>query len=369
MKEAIITGCCGLVGFEATKFFIEKGFFVYGIDNNMRQELFGKDATVSKTMNYLIEKYPDNFQLIHTDIRDYESYATYLQNHAKNVDIIIHCAAQPSHDWAAKNPEMDFTINANGTLNMLELLRNVYPDAVFIQVSTNKAYGDTPNQLPLERFLSRYEVDFDKLENRQYLWLNEDGDGYFSINENMPIDNCLHSLFGVSKTAGDLLVQEYGKYFGLNTVVFRCGCITGENHAGVEMHGFLSYLAKCIIHNKPYTIYGHKGLQVRDNIHAYDLVTMFWSYYNNSIKKGEVYNAGGGIGNSVSIIEAIDMINDIAGTNWNNYTISDNARIGDHAWYISSLAKFQLDYPDWKITISLSDIIKRIVEFEKSNIK
>jgi CDP-paratose 2-epimerase len=238
---------------------------------------------------------------------------------------------------------------------MLEVTRLNCPKATFIFTSTNKVYGDTPNKLSIQERNTRYE------------YVIKD-DLFGSIDETMSIDNTKHSVFGASKVAADVMCQEYGKYFGMNVGIFRGGCLTGPNHAGAELHGFLSYLVKCIIINKQYTIFGYKGKQVRDNIHSWDLVNMFWNFYQNP-KRGEVYNAGGGRENSISILEAIDLINKIAGTSWSNYVVSDQNRIGDHIWYISDLSKFKTHYPEWTITISLEETIRQMVEFEKKNIK
>ena len=355
MKKALVVGSCGLIGSESVKFLLKKNYLVFGIDNNMRQYFFGKSASTKSTLEELIE----NKFYVHNniDIRDYEKLKSIFKQNI--FDIIIHTAAQPSHDWAAKEPLTDFTINANGTLNLLENFRQFCPEATFIFTSTNKVYGDTPNfvekyykkNLKLVELKSRYEV----LEN---------GEEFIGINENMTIDNSTHSLFGVSKLSADLLVQEYGRYFNLNTVCFRGGCLTGPSHKGAELHGFLSYLIKCIVHNNHYQIFGYKGKQVRDNIHSYDLVNMFWHYHKNP-KSGEVYNVGGGRENSISIIEVINLTNDLLGKKWDNYKLLETNRIGDHIWYITDLSKFKKDYPNWKLDITNESIIKQIIENEK----
>jgi CDP-paratose 2-epimerase len=256
-----------------------------------------------------------------------------------------------------------------GTMNLLELTRLYCKESTFIFTSTNKVYGDMPNFLALKELETRWEIYNDSYkEDVERDWFY-DGIGHDgSINEYLSIDNTKHSVFGASKVAADIMCQEYGKYFGMNVGIFRGGCLTGPNHAGAELHGFLSYLVKCIVQNKPYTIFGYKGKQVRDNIHSLDLVNMFWEFHQ-SPKQGEVYNVGGGRNNSTSILEAIDTINEIAETNWNNYTISEENRIGDHIWYITDLSKFKKDYPNWNITISLRETIKEMVEFEKNKIK
>jgi CDP-paratose 2-epimerase len=352
MKNALVTGSLGLIGSESVKFLLENGFIVYGIDNDMRKYFFGNDAS-TKPVKEKLEKI-GNYIHYDIDIRDEKKIEElFISN---KFDIIIHTAAQPSHDWAVKEPFTDFTINANGTLILLENFRNYSPEASFIFTSTNKVYGDRPNFLPgIVEENSRYEC----YEN----------DILMSINENMSIDNSKHSIFGSSKVAADIMVQEYGKYFGLNTVCFRGGCLTGPNHKGAELHGFLSYLIKCIVTNKDYTIFGYKGKQVRDNIHSSDLVNMFWEYHLNP-KKGVVYNAGGGRENSISIIEVIDYVNKKLNKNWKNFKIVDNPRSGDHIWYITDLTKFKKDYPNWSIKFSVYQIIDEIIEtnLEKVNL-
>jgi CDP-paratose 2-epimerase len=364
-KAAIVTGSSGLIGSQTVKFLIDKGYYVVGIDNDMRSYFFGKEASTKESESKMIEDFSrENFNPLNVDIRDYETldvvFTGLKQDHENGVidfDMIVHTAAQPSHDWAAKEPLTDFSVNAIGTMNLLELTRLFFPKATFVFTSTNKVYGDTPNRLPLDEMETRYEYHVNGLLPG-------------SVDENMSIDHTKHSIFGASKVAADIMVQEYGKYFGMNTVVFRGGCLTGPNHAGAELHGFLSYLMKCIVNDKPYTIFGYKGKQVRDNIHSWDLVNMFWHYHQNPIP-GAVYNAGGGRQNSTSILEAIDKANEILikkgirETNWNKYTVSDQARIGDHQWYISDLTKFQTDYPQWPgITISLEETILQILDEE-----
>lgn len=348
MKTAIVTGSSGLVGSEAVEFLIEKGFRVIGIDNDMRNYFFN---TSTKKIRDKLIKY-ENYIHYNWDIRS-DSINDIFIKYSDKIELIIHAAAQPSHDWASKEPLTDFSINATGTLNLLEATRKYCPNAVFIYCSTNKVYGDTPNGIDiLKEYEKRYEFKYSN--NGQYI---------LGICEDMSIDHSLHSIFGVSKTAADLMTQEYGKYFGIKTVIFRCGCITGENHAGAELHGFLSYLVKCIKEDKHYTIYGN-GKNVRDNIHAYDLVSMFWEYYQNPKECGIVYNAGGGRGNDISILEAIDKINEKLHKNWNDYSFN-KPRIGDHLWYITDYGKFQKDYPNWKITYNLDTIIKKMIEYEK----
>jgi len=360
MKVALITGSAGLIGSQACDFFSKKGYKIIGIDNDMRSYFFGESSSTKDSLNSLKSKIND-YKHYDIDIRDYSKLEEIFKEYSSDIEIVIHTAAQPSHDWAAKEPLTDFSVNATGTMNMLEVTRLNCPKATFIFTSTNKVYGDTPNYLDLVETDTRWEL------NKETFKLNYCLGSDASINENMSIDNTKHSVFGASKVAGDIMCQEYGKYFGMNVGIFRGGCLTGPNHAGAELHGFLSYLVKCIVHNKPYTIFGYKGKQVRDNIHSWDLVNMFWEFHRNP-KKGEVYNAGGGRSNSTSILEAIDTINEVAGTNWSNYTISEKNRIGDHIWYISDLTKFKRDYPNWNITISLQETIRQMVEFERRSL-
>jgi CDP-paratose 2-epimerase len=355
MKIVIVTGSAGLIGSQACDFFHKMGYKIIGIDNDMRSYFFGKEASTDNS-RISLENSLKNYEHHCIDIRNYGEIEKIFKRYNTDIEVVIHTAAQPSHDWAVKEPLTDFSVNAVGTMNMLEVTRLNCPKATFIFTSTNKVYGDTPNKSPY-------------IQERETRWecVNDLGN-LDSINENMSIDNTKHSIFGASKVAADIMCQEYGKYFNMNVGIFRGGCLTGPNHAGSELHGFLSYLVKCIINNKPYTIFGYKGKQVRDNIHSFDLVNMFWEFHKNP-KPGEVYNAGGGRDNSISILEAINMINRIAGTNWNNYTISNENRIGDHIWYISDLSKFKKDYPSWKITINLEETLKQMVEFEKNKNK
>lgn len=347
MKIAIVTGCSGLIGSQSVKFLHDKGFIVVGIDNHMRGYFFGQESSTKEITDQLLLDYP-SFVFENCDIRDYTTLEKIFKRYKTDIDLIIHTAAQPSHDWASKEPITDFTINANGTLNLLELTRLNCPNATFIFTSTNKVYGDRPNTLDLIEIDNRYE----------YYQNNELSLG---INETMSIDNSTHSLFGVSKTSADLLCQEYGKYFKLKVGVFRGGCLTGPNHKSTELHGFLSYLIKCIVTNKHYTIIGYKGKQVRDNIHSEDLLHAFWEFYLNP-KLGEVYNIGGGRGNSISIIEAINLTNKILGKTWDNYDIIETNRIGDHIWYITDLTKFKTDYPNWGLKHDLNSIINSIIK-------
>lgn len=348
MKYVLVTGSAGLIGSQSVHFFHNLGYKIIGIDNDMRSYFFGENASTQPTKNVLLKKY-ENYIHHNQDIRNYDEMKKIFEKYGKSIELIIHTAAQPSHDWAAKEPITDFTVNALGTLNLLELTRIFCPEATFIFTSTNKVYGDRPNFLNIKEEETRHEC----YENNKL----------YSIDENMSIDNTKHSVFGASKVAADIMCQEYGKYFGLKTAIFRGGCLTGPNHAGTELHGFLSYLVKCIIHDKPYTIFGYQGKQVRDNIHSFDLVNMFWHFHQNP-KCGEVYNAGGGRDNSCSILEAISIINRKANKNWDKYSLSDANRIGDHIWYISNLNKFKNHYPKWNITKTLDNTIQEMVDFE-----
>lgn len=347
MKIAIVTGCSGLIGSQSVKFLIEKKFLVIGIDNHMRSYFFGESSSTKDITEQLLKDY-DNFIFNNCDIRDFNSLEEIFIKYQKDIDLIIHTAAQPSHDWAAKEPLTDFTVNANGTLNLLELTRKYSPNSTFIFTSTNKVYGDKPNKLNLIETDKRYEyIENDKLS--------------LGINENMSIDNSIHSLFGVSKTSADLLCQEYGKYFNMKVGIFRGGCLTGPNHKSSELHGFLSYLVTSIVKNNKYKIFGYKGKQVRDNIHSEDLLNAFWFFYKNP-KYGEVYNIGGGRENSISILEAISLTNNLLNYNWTNYELIKDNRVGDHIWYITDLSKFKNDYPEWEIKHDLTSIIKQIIK-------
>ena len=366
MKIAIITGSAGLIGSQACKFLSERGFKIIGIDNDMRSYFFGESSSTKSSLESL-KLNINEYEHYNVDIRNYDELSKIFSKYSSDIEIIIHTAAQPSHDWAANEPLTDFGINATGTMNMLEVTRLNSPNATFIFTSTNKVYGDRPNYNYDTGKIDDYNLLIREFESR-YEGVNRITGDLSSINETMSIDNTKHSVFGSSKVAADIMCQEYGKYFGMNVGIFRGGCLTGPNHAGAELHGFLSYLVKCIINNNPYTIFGYKGKQVRDNIHSWDLVNMFWSFHLNP-RKGEVYNAGGGRNNSTSILEAIDNINSIAGTNWYNYTISEQNRVGDHIWYISDLSKFKNDYPSWDITIDITEILKQMIDFEKNKIK
>jgi CDP-paratose 2-epimerase len=351
MKAILVTGSAGLVGSEAVKFFHEKGFRVIGIDNNMRSYFFGDNASTEWARKGLQNDFP-NYIHHSVDIRNYDELLNIFRTYNRDITGVIHTAAQPSHDWAAKEPLTDFSVNATGTLNLLELTRLHSPSAVFIFTSTNKVYGDTPNYLPLVELESRWEVHPDHIFFKN------------GIDESMSIDNSKHSLFGASKVAADVLVQEYGKYFGMNTGVFRGGCLTGPAHSGAELHGFLAYLVQCAVLKKKYSIFGYKGKQVRDNIHSKDLINAFWHYYQNP-RQGEVYNMGGSRYSNISMLEAIDLIYKLSGFKV-DYTVTDNNRIGDHIWYVSDVRKFRAHYPGWDYIYDMSAMLtEMIVSAEK----
>ena len=347
MKIALVTGSSGLIGSEACKFFHEKGYHIIGVDNDMRKYFFGESASTSDTEKEL-SRALTNYTHFQVDIRDLDSLQNIFQKYNTDIEVVIHTAAQPSHDWAAKEPFTDFTVNANGTLNLLECTRQNCIDASFIFTSTNKVYGDTPNHLPLVELEKRWEVD------PTHSYYKE------GIDEKMSIDQTTHSLFGASKVAADVLVQEYGKYFGMKTAAFRGGCLTGPAHQGVELHGFLAYLVKCAVFGKPYTIFGHKGKQVRDNIHSNDLINAFWLFHQNP-RIGEVYNIGGSRHSNISMIEAIEKIEEIAGYKL-NYTLSDQARIGDHIWYVSDISKFKSHYPTFNYQYDIDRILTEMIK-------
>ena len=345
MSIALITGSSGLIGSEAAYFFSSKGLDVLGVDNNFRQVFFGKEGSTIWQKNRLIDKIK-KYKHFDTDIRSYSNLEKIFKKFKKNIGIVIHCAAQPSHDYGKNFPILDFEINAKGTLNMLELTKIYCPDAVFIHMSTNKVYGDNPNNLNIFEKSKRWEIK------------NSDKN-YNGIKENFSLDNCTHSFFGVSKVYSDLITQEYGLNVGLKTTTFRGGCITGPNHSGAKLHGFLSYLVKSSLKEKKYSMIGYKGKQVRDNIHSSDLVNCFWEVFKKP-KKGEVYNIGGGRFSNCSIIEALEIVEKITGTKIKKKYIKSN-RIGDHIWYISDLSKFKKDYPRWKQKYNTEKILEELV--------
>jgi CDP-paratose 2-epimerase len=350
MSVAIVTGSSGLIGSETVKFLHGQGFDVAGIDNDMRAHFFGQDASVAWNTRQLTAAFP-RFRHHAIDIRDAAAVEEVFRRHGKDIELVVHCAAQPSHDWAARDPVTDFTVNANGTLVLLEATKKFAPEAVFIFTSTNKVYGDTPNDLPLVELERRWELD------PAHPW------GKHGIDETMSIDQTKHSLFGVSKVAADVLVQEYARYFGMRTGVFRGGCLTGPAHSGAELHGFLAYLVRCAVTGKPYTIFGYKGKQVRDNIHSTDLVQCFWHFFRNP-KPGAVYNIGGSRYSNCSMIEAIDLIEELGG-NRVKYTLSGDARSGDHIWWISDVRRFQQDYPSWSYAYDMRTTLSEMIAAAK----
>lgn len=348
-KRMIVTGSSGLIGSECVEHFAARGWQVAGVDNNMRRQFFGSDGDTLWNLARLRERVP-GFQHYDQDIRDrhfIEELISGLQP-----DAIVHCAAQPSHDLAARIPLDDFEVNANGTLNLLEATRCHAPEAVFVFMSTNKVYGDAPNRLPLVEQETRW--DFAEQKHRA------------GIGESMSVDQSMHSLFGVSKVAADIMTQEYGHYFGMKTVCLRGGCLTGPAHSGAKLHGFLSYLVKCTLRGEKYTVYGYKAKQVRDNIHSHDVCRAIECFIENP-RPGEVYNIGGGPGNALSMLEAIDRAEAATG-NKLEWDYSDQARTGDHICYYTNLSKFRRDYPEWNITRNLDRIVEEIVTGLRANL-
>jgi CDP-paratose 2-epimerase len=346
MSVALITGSAGLIGSEACAYFAEQGMQIVGVDNDMRRQFFGDEATTRPNLERIRRTIP-SYVHYDIDIRDEAAIGQLFKRYGKAISLVIHTAAQPSHDWAARAPLVDFTVNANGTLALLEATRQFTPEAVFIFTSTNKVYGDRPNQLPLIEQATRWEID--------------PAHAYAAgIPEDMSIDRCLHSLFGSSKVAADLLVQEYGRYFGMRTACFRGGCLTGPHHSGTQLHGFLSYLMKCTLTGTPYTVFGYKGKQVRDNIHSADLIRAFDAFFQ-APRSGEVYNIGGGRTSNCSMIEAIDIAQTIAGREL-DWTYRDQSRIGDHIWWISDLSRFQSHYPGWAPAYDVPAILAEIAQ-------
>lgn len=343
-KIALVTGSAGLIGSEACKRFHQEGYQVVGIDNDLRAYFFGAGASTSGQRAKLEASLP-GYRHHSVDIRDAAAVLEVFKQYGIRIQVIIHTAAQPSHDWAAKEPFTDFGVNAIGTLNLLEAARQVSPEAPFVFTSTNKVYGDTPNRLPLVEQEKRWEID----PSHPYA---------IGIDENMSIDQSKHSLFGASKVAADVLVQEYGRYFNMPTVCFRGGCLTGPAHAGAELHGFLSYLMKCTVSGGHYRVFGYKGKQVRDNIHSHDLVEAFWQYVQ-SPRPGAVYNMGGSRHSNCSMLEAIEACEEISGKKLSYEYVEDN-RIGDHIWYISDVRRFQADYPKWQYKYDIRGIFEEI---------
>jgi CDP-paratose 2-epimerase len=346
MSVVVVTGSCGLVGSESVAHYAGRGFDVVGIDNDMRAFFFGPGASTSRIRPDLERRFP-SYRHEDADIRDRDAMARVFGRYGSDIALVIHAAAQPSHDWAARDPHVDFGVNAVGTLTLLECTRQSAPEAVFIFTSTNKVYGDTPNRLPLVELETRWE-------------LPEDHPVWPGIDESMSIDRSTHSLFGASKAAADLLVQEYGRYFGLKTACFRGGCLTGPNHSGAMLHGFLAYLMQCVAVGAPYTVFGYKAKQVRDNIHSADLLAAFDAFFQ-APRTGEVYNIGGGREVNCSMLEAIALCEEAAGRRL-DYRYDPQARIGDHVWYISDLTRFRTHYPEWRLQYSMRDIVRDIYD-------
>ena len=346
MSTIIITGSSGLVGSESVDFFCKKGFDVIGIDNNLRSFFFGKDSSTIWVKKRLLKKHK-RFNHYNVDIRNINGLKKIFKKYKNNISLVIHCAAQPSHDYGKNFPILDFNVNAMGTLNLLEMTKQYCPDSPFIFMSTNKVYGDNPNNLKFIEKSKRWELK----KNHTY---------YKGIDEDFSIDNCTHSFFGVSKTYADLIVQEYGKNVGLKTVSFRGGCITGPNHSGAKLHGFLSYLIKIGISKKEYSLIGYKGKQVRDNLHSYDLVNCFWEFYKKP-KYGEIYNIGGGRFSNCSILEALEILEELKNIRIKKKIVRKN-RVGDHIWYISDTKKFKKDYPNWRQKYNTKKIIEELIE-------
>jgi CDP-paratose 2-epimerase len=342
MSVAIVTGSGGLVGSEAARYLAAKGLDVVGIDNDMRAQFFGAGASTRPAWTGLARALK-SYTHLEADVRDTGTLEPAFARHGKDIALIVHAAAQPSHDWAARDPATDFSINAGATLSLLELTRRHCPAAVFVFCSTNKVYGDTPNRLPLVEAATRWELP----ASHSF--------GEHGIDETMSLDASMHSLFGVSKTSADLMVQEYGRYFGLRTACFRCGCITGAGHAGAQLHGFLSYLVKCAVADQPYTVIGYKGKQVRDNIHAVDLVEAFWQFFEHP-RSAEIYNMGGGRFASCSVVEAIAVAERLTSRSMRR-SYDATSRAGDHIWWISDTRRFQAHYPAWRPTRTIETLI------------
>ncbi|MBA2523137.1 MAG: NAD-dependent epimerase/dehydratase family protein [Solirubrobacterales bacterium] len=346
MPTALVTGSGGLIGSESVRSLVEAGWDVIGLENDMRAYFFGPQASTAPTTRRLESTFAD-FRSLAVDIRDADGVERAFRDAPGKIELVVHTAAQPSHDWAASDPRTDFGVNALGTLNLLEATRAHAVDAPFIFCSTNKVYGDTPNALPLQEHARRLELSGD----HRY---------YEGIDTTMSIDSSTHSLFGVSKAAADLMVQEYGRYFGMATVCFRGGCLTGPQHAGAQLHGFLAYLAKCAVTETPYTVFGYGGKQVRDNIHCADLVACF-TEFQRAPRSAAVYNIGGGRFSNCSMLEAIEACERISGIEL-HWDLSEDARIGDHRWWISDLSAFRADYPDWEPRYGIEEIISEIIE-------
>jgi CDP-paratose 2-epimerase len=342
----VVTGSSGLIGSETVSFFASRGFTVAGIDNNLRKKFFGPEGSTDYNRQRLMRQHK-NYRHYSFDIRNQGKINALFKHYGKDIALIVHAAAQPSHDWAALDPQLDFSVNAGGTLILLEAMRKFCHQAVFIFTSTNKVYGDTPNRLPFIEEDKRFEIPRDHRYSG-------------GIDETMSPDHCLHSVFGASKLAADIMTQEYGRYFGLKTGVFRCGCLTGPAQSGAPLHGFLSYLIKCAVIKRKYNIYGYLGKQVRDNLHAFDLVNAFYYYFQHP-RSGEVYNLGGGRFANLSILEAIQMCESLSGERFDYETI-DAPRRGDHIWWITDVSKFKSHYPQWDYKFNLPDMAKQIYQ-------
>jgi CDP-paratose 2-epimerase len=346
MGIVIVTGSAGLIGSEAARHFAAKGFDVVGIDNNMRAVFFGEEASTSWMRDDLTRTLR-HYTHRSVDIRNHDAIDDIFKQFGTEIKLVVHTAAQPSHDWAARDPRMDFGVNANGTLNLLEATRTFSPEAVFIFTSTNKVYGDTPNHLPLVELETRWEID----PKHPY---------QVGIDEKMSIDGCMHSCFGASKVAADIMVQEYGRYFGMKTVCFRGGCLTGPQHSGTQLHGFLAYLMKCCVTETPYKVFGYQGKQVRDNIHSYDLIQAFDAFFS-APRSGEVYNIGGGRFSNCSMLEAIAICERIGQIKL-QWEYVDTNRMGDHIWWIGDLNKFKSHYPTWSLSYDIEGILRESYE-------
>ncbi|MBY0588593.1 NAD-dependent epimerase/dehydratase family protein [bacterium] len=346
MGVALVTGSAGLVGAESVRFLSETGLEVVGVDNNLREFFYGPTGSTEWSRKHL-ESTIHKYRHVTADIRDEKRMNALFAELGDSLELILHTAGQPSHEWATQDPPMDFDVNARGTLVLLECARQHSPKASFVFTSTNKVYGDSINRRVFEELPTRWEI--------------ERSSPFFEkgIDETLTIDRSMHSIFGVSKTAADLLVQEYGRYFGMNTVCFRCGCITGPGHSGTVLHGFLAYLAICCLKRESYTVIGYKGKQVRDNIHARDLVRMFWEYHQNP-KPGVVYNAGGGRRANCSVMEAIGLCENLTGQKM-NVVVRDQARAGDHQWWISDTSLFGRDYPNWQQNFSMEQLVQDVL--------
>ena len=350
MSVAIITGSAGLIGSESARHFASLGMQVVGIDNDMRKTFFGEDGSTAWMRSKLVEELGSNYHHLDIDIRDRAALDATFANYGSDIALIIHAAAQPSHDWAAREPFTDFDVNAVGTLNMLEATRQHCPDAAFIFTSTNKVYGDTPNSLPLVEQETRWEID----PSHTYVG---------GIREDMSIDTCLHSIFGASKVAADIMVQEYGRYFDMKTACFRGGTLTGPNHSAAELHGFLAYVMRCTMSGTPYRVFGYQGKQVRDAIHSSDLISCFEHVYR-APRVAEVYNIGGGRHSNCSVLEAITISEDIAGKQL-DWTYVEQNRVGDHIWWIGDNGRFEEHYPTWKLEYDVTSILMEMHEQNK----